>query len=74
MINIVIFVFILLSMSSILGILVNVIDMKWVPKIISDVYSYGKSCEGKVFGSLIRTILIPKRYYIRTITVIFLQN
>nr|CAH0102226.1 unnamed protein product [Daphnia galeata] len=63
MINIVICVFILLSMCSILGILVNVIDMKWVPKIISDLYSYGKSCEGKVFGSLIRTILIPKSWF-----------
>ena len=62
MINIVIFIFILLSLSSILGILVNVVDTKWIPKIIIDAYSYGKSCEGKVFGSLFRNILIPKRY------------
>jgi hypothetical protein len=53
-------------MSSILGILVFVVDTKWIPKIIIDLYSYGKSCEGKVFGSSIRTILIPKRYEVTT--------
>ncbi|XP_046653659.1 polyprenol reductase-like [Daphnia pulicaria] len=62
-ISIVITIFILLSMSSILGILVFVVDTKWIPKIIIDLYSYGKSCEGKVFGSSIRTILIPKSWF-----------
>ena len=36
-------------------------SMKWVPKVIADVYAYGKNNEGKSLNYFARAILIPKR-------------
>lgn len=35
---------------------------KWVPKVITDVYLYGKNTEGRQLHKLVQLILIPKRY------------
>ena len=52
------FFFLLLMLM--LGVPCNM-SMKWVPKVIADVYAYGKNNEGKSLNYFARAILIPKR-------------
>lgn len=62
MINIIVVMFSFLCVTAIFGIFLQMVNMKGTPKIMYDLYSHGKSCEGKLFSTLISAVLVPKRY------------
>ncbi|KAI9555494.1 hypothetical protein GHT06_018009 [Daphnia sinensis] len=62
-INIVIVIFAVLCMTAIFGILLQVVNLKGMPKILYDVYSSGKSCEVELFSSLVSAVLVPKSWF-----------
>lgn len=63
MINIIVVMFSFLCVTAIFGIFLQMVNMKGTPKIMYDLYSHGKSCEGKLFSTLISAVLVPKSWF-----------
>ncbi|XP_059352314.1 polyprenol reductase-like [Daphnia carinata] len=63
MINIVIVMFAVLFMTSIVGTVLQMANLKGIPKCLYDIYYSGKSCEGKLFSTLLSAVLVPKSWF-----------